>query len=138
MAYNLADLHVHSFCSDGLRTPTQAVEEARSAGVRALSITDHDTVDGIDEATRAQSRLSQLLRQVPPIAQTHPPDALQNLASASAETIPGVLAAGDDRGFKSFANTRRDLGGRIVNSAHPEKDFAALIREAEQAAEANS
>mgnify|MGYP001036325984 FL=1 len=53
MAYNLADLHVHSFCSDGLRTPTQAVEEARNAGVRALSLTDHDTVSGIEEASRA-------------------------------------------------------------------------------------
>ena len=53
MQYNLADLHVHSFCSDGLRTPTQAVEEAAAAGVRALSLTDHDTVEGIDEAIRA-------------------------------------------------------------------------------------
>ena len=57
MAYNLADLHVHSFCSDGLRTPTQAVEEARHAGVRALSLTDHDTVSGIEEASRAGSEL---------------------------------------------------------------------------------
>ena len=57
MTYNLADLHVHSFCSDGLRTPTQAVEEASEAGVRALSITDHDTVDGIEEAARAGNEL---------------------------------------------------------------------------------
>ncbi len=57
MQYNLADLHVHSFCSDGLPTPTQAVEEAEAAGVRALSLTDHDTVEGIDEATRAGQSL---------------------------------------------------------------------------------
>ena len=57
MRYNLADLHTHSFCSDGLRTPTQAVEEASNAGVQALSLTDHDTVDGIDEALKAGSRL---------------------------------------------------------------------------------
>ena len=53
MAYNLADLHCHSYCSDGLRTPAQAVQEAHAAGVRALSLTDHDTVDGIEEATAA-------------------------------------------------------------------------------------
>ena len=53
MQFNLADLHVHSFCSDGLRTPTQAVEEATAAGVRSLSLTDHDTVDGIAEALGA-------------------------------------------------------------------------------------
>lgn len=51
--YNLADLHTHSFCSDGLRTPTQAVEEAAAAGVQALSLTDHDTVEGVAEALAA-------------------------------------------------------------------------------------
>ena len=51
--YNLADLHTHSFCSDGLRTPTQAVEEAAAAGVAALSLTDHDTVEGVAEALQA-------------------------------------------------------------------------------------
>ncbi len=51
--YNLADLHTHSFCSDGMRTPTEAVEEAAAAGVRVLSLTDHDTVEGVPEALRA-------------------------------------------------------------------------------------
>lgn len=57
MRYNLADLHMHSFCSDGLRTPTQAVEEACAAGLQAMSLTDHDTVEGIPEATAAGKRL---------------------------------------------------------------------------------
>ena len=57
MRYNLADLHMHSFCSDGLRTPTQAVEEACEAGLQAISLTDHDTVEGIPEATEAGERL---------------------------------------------------------------------------------
>ena len=57
MRYNLADLHMHSFCSDGLRTPTQAVEEACEAGLQAISLTDHDTVEGIPEATEAGKRL---------------------------------------------------------------------------------
>ena len=57
MRYNLADLHMHSFCSDGLRTPTQAVEEACAAGLQAMSLTDHDTVEGIPEATAAGQRL---------------------------------------------------------------------------------
>ncbi len=57
MRYNLADLHMHSFCSDGLRTPTQAVQEACEAGLQAISLTDHDTVEGIPEATEAGIRL---------------------------------------------------------------------------------
>ena len=48
---------MHSFCSDGLRTPTQAVEEACAAGLQAMSLTDHDTVEGIPEATAAGERL---------------------------------------------------------------------------------
>ena len=51
LPYDLADLHVHTYCSDGLRTPTEAVEEARNAGVRIMGLTDHDSVSGIDEAT---------------------------------------------------------------------------------------
>ena len=57
MRYNLADLHMHSFCSDGLRTPTQAVQEACEAGLQAISLAAHDTVEGIPEATAAGIRL---------------------------------------------------------------------------------
>ena len=57
MRYNLADLHTHSFCSDGLRTPAQAAEEARGAGLQALSLTDHDSVDGVEEAMAAGGSL---------------------------------------------------------------------------------
>lgn len=57
MSYNLADLHTHSLCSDGLRTPTEAVEEACEAGLQAVSLTDHDTVMGVPEATAAGERM---------------------------------------------------------------------------------
>lgn len=57
MRYNLADLHVHSYCSDGLRSPTAAVEEACTAGLVAVSLTDHDTMAGVDEALAAGRRL---------------------------------------------------------------------------------
>jgi len=40
-----ADLHVHSTASDGLFTPAEVVAHARSAGLSAVSITDHDTLD---------------------------------------------------------------------------------------------
>lgn len=57
MRYNLADLHVHTICSDGLRTPSQAVAEARDAGLQAISVTDHDTVEGLEEAIAEGDRL---------------------------------------------------------------------------------
>lgn len=51
------DLHVHSTASDGTLSPTALVEEAYAHGVAALALTDHDTMDGVDEARRAADRL---------------------------------------------------------------------------------
>jgi len=45
-----ADLHTHTTASDGCLTPSQVVEAAHKAGLAAVGITDHDTIDGIDEA----------------------------------------------------------------------------------------
>jgi predicted metal-dependent phosphoesterase TrpH len=44
------DLHSHTLFSDGSLTPTQLVQLARANGVRALAVTDHDHIGGIDEA----------------------------------------------------------------------------------------
>jgi len=49
----LADLHIHTTASDGAMTPTQIVRMAADAGLAAIGITDHDTVDGVDEAVAA-------------------------------------------------------------------------------------
>jgi hypothetical protein len=49
----LIDLHVHSTASDGSRTPSDVAAEARRVGLAAFAITDHDTVDGINEARTA-------------------------------------------------------------------------------------
>ncbi|MEI7696216.1 MAG: PHP domain-containing protein, partial [Chlorobium sp.] len=45
-----ADLHIHTKCSDGIFTPAEIVEKAAVAGLKAISITDHDSVLGIDKA----------------------------------------------------------------------------------------
>lgn len=48
------DLHTHSNASDGTCTPAEVVRAAAAAGLAGLSLTDHDTLDGIAEA-RAES-----------------------------------------------------------------------------------
>lgn len=60
-----ADLHCHTTASDGVHVPTEVVELAMQRGLQAVGITDHDTVDGIDEAVFAGSRLG--VRVVPGI-----------------------------------------------------------------------
>lgn len=49
----MIDLHLHSTFSDGTYTPTELVRMARETGISALSITDHDTVDGTAESMAA-------------------------------------------------------------------------------------
>jgi predicted metal-dependent phosphoesterase TrpH len=44
------DLHTHSHCSDGALSPADLVRQAARAGVRVLALTDHDSVDGVEEA----------------------------------------------------------------------------------------
>lgn len=44
------DLHIHSTASDGTLTPAELLARARDLGVEAISITDHDCVDGSREA----------------------------------------------------------------------------------------
>ena len=51
------DLHTHSLKSDGSMTPTEVVEEAKRAGLAAIALSDHDTVDGVREAVEAGLRL---------------------------------------------------------------------------------
>jgi predicted metal-dependent phosphoesterase TrpH len=52
-----ADLHMHTTCSDGKYTPTELVHKAKNYGLSCISITDHDTMSGIDEAQMAAQGL---------------------------------------------------------------------------------
>ncbi len=51
------DLHVHSSCSDGTLSPAQVTSLAAQKGLRAIALTDHDTVSGISEALEAGKKL---------------------------------------------------------------------------------
>jgi len=47
------DLHAHTTASDGDRSPTELVQLAKELGLEAIAITDHDTVEGVEEALEA-------------------------------------------------------------------------------------
>ena len=46
----MIDLHSHTDASDGTDSPRELVDRARAAGLSALSITDHDTFAGYEQA----------------------------------------------------------------------------------------
>ena len=49
----IADLHNHTTASDGEYSPTELVNHAAALGLRAVGVTDHDTLNGLDEALAA-------------------------------------------------------------------------------------
>jgi predicted metal-dependent phosphoesterase TrpH len=53
LAHMSIDLHIHSTFSDGTLAPAALVTLAKAKRLTAISITDHDTMEGVDEAMSA-------------------------------------------------------------------------------------
>lgn len=51
-----ADLHIHTYYSDGRMSPADIVREAGKLGYTVIAITDHDGTDGVEEALEAGRR----------------------------------------------------------------------------------
>lgn len=68
---NAIDLHTHTCKSDGSYTPTELVDYAIEKGLSAVAVTDHDSIEGLDEA---------LLHAA----------ALQEKGLPSIEVVPGI------------------------------------------------
>lgn len=52
------DLHMHSVYSDGTYTPAELVTYAKKKELSAISLTDHDTIEGLEEARHQAELLS--------------------------------------------------------------------------------
>jgi hypothetical protein len=50
---NIIDLHIHSNASDGSYSPSEIVQMSHRMGLKAIAITDHDTIDGSRSAIAA-------------------------------------------------------------------------------------
>ncbi len=49
----IIDLHTHSTYSDGTDTPSELINKALAAGISIIGLTDHDSISGWQEATKA-------------------------------------------------------------------------------------
>lgn len=56
MRADRVDLHLHTTCSDGHRTPSELIALCRQQNVTVAAVTDHDTLDGIAAAQAAGVR----------------------------------------------------------------------------------
>ncbi|GMO30701.1 MAG: PHP domain-containing protein [Termitinemataceae bacterium] len=53
----MIDLHTHSTASDGSFSPAALMREAAAKGLSAIALTDHDTIDGAEEAGNEAGKL---------------------------------------------------------------------------------
>ena len=54
----MIDLHCHSRCSDGSDEPHELSRLADQAGLKAVALTDHDTLSGLDDFLGQQNKVS--------------------------------------------------------------------------------
>src|SRR5512136_683839 len=51
------DLHLHTTASDGVLSPSELVRYAKARGLQAIAITDHDTIEGLEEGLSEGERI---------------------------------------------------------------------------------
>ena len=104
-----ADLHTHSTASDGQYTPEQLAELAKERGLEVLALTDHDTVDGLEQAVRAGERLGlRVIRGIELSAREYP--ALHILGYGIDPRSPQLSAL-----CRSLKEGRDERGSRIIS-----------------------
>ena len=57
MDMGYVDLHLHTTASDGVMTPSAIVRYAKGKGLQAIAITDHDTIEGLEEGLLEGERI---------------------------------------------------------------------------------
>jgi len=138
------DLHLHTTASDGVLSPSELVRYARSKGLQAVAITDHDTIEGLEEALEEGNRLG--FEVIPGIEVSaafspgsmhllgyfldihHPVlvERLRFLQRARAERNPMIVARLNALGLKvSYEEVVRASGGGQVGRPH----FAQVLVE---------
>lgn len=121
------DLQVHTTASDGALSPTAVLEAAHAAELAAISITDHDTVDGLPEAAAAGARLG--IRVVPGVElSTHFEGDEMHMLGLHMIHLDVLTAA-----LSAFRDGRIDRGEQIVatlNRAGIPVTMAAVLEQA--------
>ncbi|MDO8686157.1 MAG: PHP domain-containing protein [Clostridiales bacterium] len=147
------DLHMHTTASDGSLSPRQLVQEAKNAGLSIISVTDHDTIDGINEALEAGEELGVTVIPGIEISTEFKPemhilgyfrrencsrieDVAARLVEYRNERNPKIILKLNELGLDiSMDEVKRASGGEIVGRPHfamvlKEKGYAASLKEA--------
>jgi len=137
-----ADLHTHTTASDGSLTPSELVELARDVGLAAVSVTDHDTVDGLEEALTAGERNGveviagveisvdfktemHILGYFPGKAYKGIVNVLERLREIRNERNPKIISKLNEMGFDiTLGEVLKEASGEVVGRLHIAKVLA--------------
>jgi predicted metal-dependent phosphoesterase TrpH len=122
------DLHMHTLCSDGRCTPEDLVQRAWDKGIRTMSVTDHDTMAGVDRARRAAEALGITLVPGIEITSVHRGKDVHVLAYFLPESAPGLqeMLSGQR---KQRVERAAEIGSRLATLGAP-IDVQALVETA--------
>jgi predicted metal-dependent phosphoesterase TrpH len=127
MARPRFDLQSHSTYSDGALPPAQVVQRAAAAGIELLALTDHDTVDGVDEALTAAREAGIAVIPAVEISAVDPPyEDLHVLGYAIDHHDPGLMEALVD--YRADRLRRSERMAAALRRAGWHLDQAALDR----------
>jgi len=131
------DLHVHTMASDGTLSPANLVQYAKARGLEAIAVTDHDTVEGLDEAVAEGSTAGFEVVPGVEISADYAEGALHILGyyldfkssallnrlavlqDARAERNPKIVRKLQALGFSiSFAEVEQEAGSGLVGRPH--------------------
>ena len=138
------DLHLHTTASDGVLSPAEVVRYAKSKGLQAIAITDHDTVEGCEEALSEGEKIGfevipgiEISAEYSPgsmhilgfFLDIHHPllnERLEYLQKARAERNPKMVAKLNQLGINiTYEEVLRASGGGQVGRPH----FANVLME---------
>ncbi len=124
----MIDLHLHTTASDGRLSPAELVDRASAAGLTTIAVTDHDTVQAVDEVTRLGAARG--IRVVPGTEITAVDDGrdvhmLAYFVDHADDTLGALLATQRERRMTRV----REIGARLAAQAVP-VDVEALLDEA--------
>ena len=101
------DLHLHSTFSDGLKTPSELCEMAVKSGVTLLSLSDHDTAEGVAPMAEAAGGR---VRFLPAVELSSGPDGRIHVLGYGASAQNEALA----RHFCRMAASRRERMAKML------------------------
>jgi predicted metal-dependent phosphoesterase TrpH len=138
------DLHLHTTASDGVMSPSEIVRYAKAKGLQAIAITDHDTIEGLEEGLSEGEKIGFEVISGVEISAEHSPgsmhllgffidnhhpflnERLEYLQKARAERNPKIVEKLNRLGIKiTYEEVLKASGGGQVGRPH----FAQVLLE---------